>query len=126
MTPVEDAPALLLLDPYEQGRRGLAEFFREHGYAVAEVGDEAEALRAARRAPPGVVIVDPWPFPASLELVERLRSARPTGDASIVALSAAAAPEHRRMALAAGCHAYLEKPCPPDRVLAVVRRLLGV
>lgn len=118
-------PSLLVLETYDPARRGLAELLRECGYSVAEARDVAEGLRAARAAPPVLVILDLWPFPESLETVERLRSAVPTGSAAVLALADTGLPDLRRQALAAGCHAFLEKPCPPDRLLAAVRRMAG-
>ena len=117
---------LLLVDPDDGARDALAELLRDAGYSVLEARDGSVGFRMALEWLPGLVIVEPWPScPASVRVVERLRSAAATRHVPVLALTTAAAPEHRTRALAAGCADYLEKPCPPERVLRVVRRILG-
>ena len=81
-------------------------------------------VSAWRQVPPTLVVVDLWPFfSASVQMVERL-SNRPDEAVPILVLTSAVTPQHRARALASGCAGFLQKPCPPDRVLSEVRRIL--
>lgn len=114
---------LLLVDSHDGARGALATLLRHVGYSVREARNGIEGLLVARTEPPRLVIADLWPFfSASLQMVERLRAQGAT--TPVLVLTSAVSPEYRSRALAAGCDAYLEKPCDPQRVLAEVRRIL--
>lgn len=111
------------MDSHDGARSALAALLREVGYPVREARNGLEGLRAAREIPPRMVIADLWPFfSASLQMVERLREQ--DGRTPVVVLTSAVSPEYRTRAMAAGCAAYLEKPCEPTRVLAEIQRIL--
>ena len=124
---VVSQPTLLLVDPDEGSRGALADLLRAVGYSVLEARDGAEGLGMARERLPQLVIADLWPFSGHpVRMVERLRGSAATARVPVLALTTLVAPEYRGRALAAGCAGYLEKPCPADRVLAEVRRILGM
>src|SRR5205085_582242 len=66
----------------------------------------------------------PGPFDG-VELVRRLRANEPTRHKPILVLTASAFAPAERRADAAGCDAFLPKPCYPDKLLAEIRRVLA-
>ena len=119
-------PHLLIVDFDDRSRGALAESLRASGYSVREAGNPLDGLRAFIDRTPRLVIVDPWPFlPASFQMIDRLRRERPGADVPVVLVTSAPASEHLADVVAAGCEAYLEKPCPHAIVHAVLARLLA-
>lgn len=85
--------------------------------------DGAEALRALRDRPPGLVLLDLMlPDVDGFEVCRRLREDEATRDVPVVVLSALDEVDTRRRAAALGVRAYLAKPFDPDALLAVIRR----
>jgi two-component system chemotaxis response regulator CheY len=120
-----NGPSILLVDTDDRARRALAELLREVGYAVLEAADGADGLALARERAPALVVADPWPSCGEvMGMVQGMRGVPATEQVPVIALTTLAGPEHRSAALAAGCAAYLEKPCPGERVLSEVRRVL--
>ena len=119
-------PTLLLVDSYHASRWALAELLRGCGYSVLEAHNGVEALQLARRHPPQLVVVDLWPFfSASVQMVERLAAAPGDEAVPVLVLTSPVTPPHRTRALATGCAGFLQKPCPPEEVLAEIQRILA-
>lgn len=117
---------MLLVDSYDGSRRALADLLREDGYTVREARDGAEGLRAAGEQLPELVILDPFPGVAgSLKMLRELRQSGGAEPVPCVVLTSSQDTPDSEWALRAECVAFLEKPCPPAEVLAVVRRILG-
>lgn len=62
--------------------------------------------------------IDGW------EVCRRLKTDGRTKTIPIVILTARDEPHSERRATAAGCAAYLKKPCPPDELIATIRKVL--
>ena len=113
--------SILLVEPHADTRELYAEFLQHEGFRVIECDDTDEALG---RAPMADVVVTGIRVNGSqdgLGLVRCLRSAEATRELPIIVLSACAFESDEREALAAGCTAYLSKPCLPRRLADVVR-----
>lgn len=120
-------PTILVVDSYHASRRALGDLLRDADYSVFEAPNGIDGLRIAREIGPALLIVDLWPFfSASVQMVEQLRESPRTDTAEVLVLTSVVSPHHRNRALAAGCAAFLEKPCGGDDVLAEVRRIMGV
>jgi len=119
-------PDLLVIDSYDHSRAALAALLRDSGYAVREARNGLEGLHAAREKMPSLVVLDVWPFfSASVQMIEQFRRRSASAQVPVLVVTSAIAPEYRARALDAGCAAYLQKPCPADRVLTEIRCLLG-
>ncbi|MEU4877098.1 SpoIIE family protein phosphatase [Streptomyces sp. NPDC021608] len=113
---------LLVADDNADMREYLARILTAAGYEVEAVGDGAEALDAARRRTPDLVVSDVMmPRLGGLELVGRLRADTRTASVPVVLLSARAGQEASIEGLQAGADDYLVKPFAAAELLARVR-----
>lgn len=102
----------------------------QEGFAVVVAEDGEQALEAARRARPALVILDLMlPGLSGLEVCRRLRSQDATARLPILMLTAKAAETDRVVGLEMGADDYLTKPFSPRelaaRIRAVLRRAYG-
>ena len=110
---VEDEPGLL---------RALAINLRARKYAVDAAASGAEALEAASRHPPALVILDlGLPDMDGTEVIAGLRG---WSEAPIIVLSARAGQDDKVLALDAGADDYVTKPFGMDELLARLRAAL--
>ncbi len=108
--------ALLVVDDDDVYRRRLAQAFRDRGLEVLEAAtvDEAEQLASARR--PAWAVVDlRLPTGSGLDLLPRLRQARP--DLSAVMLTGYGSIATAVEATKRGAVQYLQKPANADEIL---------
>ena len=120
------APYLLIVDAHDPSRSALAALLRDRGHRVRESGNALETLPIAREQPPALLIVDLWPFiSASLQMIARVRHDAAITGIPVIVLTSALASRYRERAFAAGCAAYLEKPCPAAAILGEIGRLLA-
>ncbi|HWQ32105.1 MAG TPA: ATP-binding protein [Blastocatellia bacterium] len=90
-------------------------------YQVEAVADGAEALRAARRQPPDLVLTDVMmPGQDGFELLRELRADERTREVPVILLSARAGEESRIEGLESGADDYLIKPFSARELLARV------
>ena len=113
---VEDDPAL---------RRVMRPLLRAEGYEVTEAGDVAEAIAAAERSQPELVLLDlmlpPSQTPAEgFGLLDRFVQ----GDSAlkVIVLTGSGARATALDAVRRGAHDFLAKPVDPEVLLVVLRR----
>lgn len=125
-TGVGSAPLVLLVDDDQHTREGWAEFLVGSGYRVTEASDGPEALAKIASRKPDIVLVDLGiPRLDGWELTRRIKSAPAWQHIAVVAVSGLDYPETLERITAAGCDAFLGKPCEPAALLAVIRGLLA-
>src|SRR5690348_10655761 len=116
---------LLIADDEELVRRGLTALIEREAPAIAVVGaaaDGCEALRLATETQPDVVCTDiRMPGLSGLDLIERLRAARP-GLRSII-LSGYDDFGYARRAIGLGVSEYLLKPLDAEQLLDILARM---
>jgi CheY-like chemotaxis protein len=107
-------------------RAVLCRVLASYGYRVVEAADGREAVEAAVRECPDLVVMDlNMPVMDGLAATERIRELRDKcGDVPIVAVTAFDTYGMREAALEAGCTAYLLKPLVLDELESVVAGLL--
>jgi CheY-like chemotaxis protein len=117
---------VLVVDDDSEVRGLVAATLRRDGYAVVEAGDGLEALDAAHRLIPDLVLLDmTLPGMDGVEVARLLKATPTLSGVPVVALSALTHRAVRERALAAGCAHYLTKPCPPAALRNVVAQTLA-
>lgn len=114
---------VLVVDDNDDTRAMLMELLRSAGFQVRAAGDGNAALADAARQRPDVIVMDlAMPGLNGWEATRRLKTQPETAEIPVIALSAHATDSYRDVALAAGCEAFLEKPCPFDDLVAHIRK----
>jgi two-component system, cell cycle response regulator DivK len=122
--PVE-APLVLIVDDYAEGREICAEYLAFRGYRVATAEDGVDALAKTRDLLPDVILMDlSLPRLDGWEASRQLKGDERTRHIPIIALTAHALSSARDRAVAAGCDSVVTKPCLPRDLEAEVRRHL--
>ena len=114
---------VLLVDDHVVVRKGLRALLdREPGIEiVGEAEDGEQAVRAAERLRPDVILMDlEMPGTGGTDATRRITESRP--DARIVVLTSHASEEDVLPALKAGALGYLLKHSAPDEVLQAIRQ----
>jgi len=118
-------PRVLVVDDEED----LLELVRynlvKEGYSVECVGSGEQALQAARRSPPDLVVLDIMlPAVDGLEVCRRLKADSKTRDALIVMLTARGEEGDVIVGLDRGADDYVTKPFSPKVLAARIKALL--
>jgi len=115
------AERILLVDDHPLTRSALSALLQQHGFdVVGEAADGAEAIHAAGRLHPDLVLLDlSMPGLDGLTALPRLREAAP--DCEVVVLTASGTEENLLGAIRAGAAGYLLKSEPPARIVEFLR-----
>jgi two-component system, chemotaxis family, CheB/CheR fusion protein len=115
---------ILLVENHEDTLHYLTRHLEESGHTVTPAGTVTEALIAARRSAPEVLLCDinlpdgsGWDIPAAIR--------NPRGPALCIAISGYVLPSEMQRSLDSGFHHHLVKPFVPrqlDALLAHARR----
>src|SRR5689334_1592938 len=117
-------PLVLLVDDDRRTRAAFRAFLRHSGCTVRIAADGTKAIELARRHSPDVIVMDlAMPRLDGWTASTSLKSSPPTAHIPIIALSAR--PKARESARAAGCDAFIAKPCEPDLLWWEIRALLN-
>lgn len=105
----------LIVDDHEDVRNVYAWVLRAAGWVVEMADNGADALLAVALIEPDVILMDlRLPIIPGLDVIRRLKSHRETKHIPIVACSGVDRLTGEPEARAAGCAAFLAKPCAPD------------
>jgi len=97
------------------------------GFRVLALEGGAQVLEFAKLAKPDLVLLDlELPDLDGWEVARRLKSHKLTKGIPIIAFSGRTLHHEQVSALRAGCDVYLTKPCPPDRLLQAIRKMLDL
>jgi CheY-like chemotaxis protein len=120
------APRILIVDDFDDNRQMYAEFLGFSGFQVIEAANGVEAVEKATRELPDIVVMDlSLPILDGWEATRRLKADPRTCHIPVLALTGHALEGHSKGALAAGCDAFLVKPCLPDKLLDTVNTILA-
>ena len=118
-----DGCLVLVVDDDPETRAMYAEYLHLSGFEVAEARNGHEAFDLCQSVPPDVVVTDiQMPRMGGIQLIRALRARPATRAVPVICVSASV--DCVREAAAVGCAAALEKPCPPDTLVDLIRRLL--
>ncbi len=118
---------IMVVDDDAQTRALVGLILQRGGYKTLEAFDGQSALRLLDFTTPDLLIVDiMMPGIDGLELCRRLRARQQTTSTPIIVFSAAGSSRLERSSREAGASEFLPKTSPPQELLSVVKRLLGV
>lgn len=101
------------------------DYLRRHGFRVVSVTDGIAALQAVSTEHPDIIVLDhSMPGRTGIDVARELKSNPATASIPILLMTAHAYGAIGQRARAAGCDAFLAKPCGPRRVLQEVQRHL--
>jgi two-component system cell cycle response regulator DivK len=119
-------PLVLLVEDHTDLRQLYAQQLILSGYDVIEAANGAEAIDRTTADSPDVVLMDlSLPVVDGWEATRRLKNDRRTAHIPVVALTAHDGSGELQRATNAGCDWFVPKPCPPDALIAEVRRVLA-
>jgi two-component system, cell cycle response regulator DivK len=126
---VTEAPArplVLVVDDYEDAREMYAECLDASGFEVAQAESGDEAVAKALALQPALIVMDlALPGMDGWSATRAIKTDARTSAIPVVALTGHARSDASAAARDAGCDAFLTKPCLPDAVVEIVRRLLA-
>ena len=117
---------ILIADDRASSRELLRTVLEREGYQVLEAADGEEAVAAARRGNPDLILLDlQMPRLDGYGVLEQLQQDPDFLPVPIVALTASAMRGDREKILGAGFTDYLSKPAGPEILRETISRLLG-
>ncbi len=126
VTEPDDRPLVLVVDDYEDARDMYAECLGACGFRVVQAETGEQAVETTRALLPAVVLMDlSLPGLDGWAATRILKADPATAHIAIIALTGLAHASAATTARDAGCNAFLTKPCLPDEIVAVVRKLLA-
>lgn len=104
-------PTILVVEDHDDTREMLHTLLERWGCRVVEACNGLEAVEAASRERPQVILMDSrLPFLDGLEATRRIRENGLRGQVKIVAIDGSGSPQYHADALAAGCDESIRKP----------------
>ena len=117
---------ILMVDDFQDNREMYSAYLRHAGFLVEEAVTGTEALDKAFSGGPDLIVMDlSLPGVDGWEATRRLKADARTRHIPIVVVSGHALEGSVKSAQAAGCDAFLRKPCLPNTLLAEVKKLLA-
>jgi len=124
-TSLRERPLVVLVEDQDELRRLYTEHLLMSGFDVIQATNGAEAIAHASSHVPDVVLMDlSLPVMDGWEATRRLKGDHQTAHIPVVALTAHDGSGELERATLAGCDWFVPKPCPPDALIAEVRRVL--
>ena len=109
--PAARQPTILVVEDHDDTREMLHMLLEMWGCRVVEACDGLEAVAAALREKPQVILMGSrLPFLDGLEATRRIRETGLRDQVKILALNGSGSPRYHADALAAGCDDSIEKP----------------
>ena len=119
-------PTILVVEDHDDTREMLHLLLEAWGCRVVEAGNGLEAVEAALRETPQLILMDSrLPLLDGLEATRRIRENGLRDQVKIVALSGSGSPLYHADALEAGCDDSIEKPFDFDRLRTIIEKNLS-
>lgn len=118
---------VLAVDDSPSMREMVVFLLRSAGYEVLEAGDGDQALRIAKEMRVDLVLTDQnMPNVDGISLVRDLRAMPSYRDTPIIVLTTEASADMKQKGREAGATAWMVKPFDPDRLVTMLRTVLGM
>ncbi len=116
---------VLVVEDYDDHRLTLKTLLEQRGYSVLEAVNGEEAVAVAQRERPDLILMDiNLPLLDGFVATQYIRQQEELRDTPIIALTADGSIQARKVALAAGCNDYLEKPVNIEQVEKLLKHFL--
>jgi DNA-binding response OmpR family regulator len=120
--PSADPVAVLVIEDDMDARHIYSEYLRAKRFTVFTAVDGRAGLNKITELRPDVIVLDlAMPRVDGWTVLQHVRESSLTADIPVVVVSAVT--DARDAAFAAGCDAYLAKPCPPETLYLQIRAL---
>jgi len=120
--PSSEPVAVLVIEDDSDARHIYSEYLRSKRFTVFTAVDGRIGLNKITELRPDVVVLDlAMPRVDGWTVLQHVRESSLTVDIPVVVISAVT--DARDAAFAAGCDAYLSKPCPPETLYLQIRAL---
>jgi CheY-like chemotaxis protein len=117
-------PLVLVVEDFEDNRFMMRRLLEMSGYQVVEAVNGNQAVEAAAREQPDIILMDlSLPQLDGLAATRRIREQQGSRRVPIVAVSAHDSADFHAEALAAGCNEYVTKPIDFDQLVDLLSRL---
>lgn len=117
---------ILHVEDNSANRMIVRDLLESKGYQVIEVSDGEEALDAADRERPDLILMDiQLPHISGFEAIRRIKARSELRLIPIIAVTSFALSGDDQIAIEAGCDAYIAKPYRPRDLLQLIRELLS-
>ena len=114
---------ILVVDDEEIVRNSLVEWLREDGYQAEAAENGFQALDMIRESPPDIALVDlKMPKMDGIELLEKAKQVSP--NVQVIIITAYATVHTAVQAIKMGAYDYLIKPCDPEEISMLIKRLI--
>lgn len=118
-----ETPAVIVIEDDIDARRIYSDYLRSRGWTVFTAADGRSGLDKTIELTPDAVVVDlAMPIVDGWTVLKHVRGSSLTAHIPVVVVSAVS--DARDAAFAAGCDAYLTKPCEPDVLYLQLRALM--
>jgi two-component system, cell cycle response regulator DivK len=119
------SPLILLVDDFHDALDMYREYLEFNGYRVVTARSGQQALEAAGAERPALIFMDlRMPHMSGTEALHLLRSDPAFSAVPIIAFTAHALEDERRIALRDGFDEVISKPCLPDELMTAIERIL--
>ena len=117
---------ILIVEDNDKNRKLARKVLEKAGYRTQEVVTGEEALKAAREAPPDLILLD-YLLPGidGIETLKRIRADKSIRRMPVVAITASAMPEEMARMGQAGFDGFMTKPINLKVLLGTIESLLA-
>lgn len=117
---------ILHVEDNQYNRKIIRDLLSKNGYEIVEAHNGEAALDALARQRPDLILMDvQLPKLSGLEVTRRIRVDPLLAQIPVIAITSFALSGDDRLALEAGCNAYIAKPFRPRDLLEMIRRFIG-
>lgn len=117
---------ILHVEDNEYNRKIIRDLLSKNSYEIVEAHNGEAALDALTRQRPDLILMDiQLPKLSGLEATRRIRADPLLARIPVIAITSFALSGDDRLAIEAGCNAYVAKPFRPRDLLEMIRRFIG-
>lgn len=124
-TNISSLPTILIADSHEDERCLLKSILEMKGFRILEAADGQQAFELTLQRRPDLMLIElKLPLVSGFTVIRRMQKLTRLRLTPIIAMSVDKPISHQKLALAAGCAAYLNKPIEFDELDILIGRLL--